>query len=204
MALKTRVKVSEVHNLHDGRYCAGMGVEMIGFPLDKEHPNFVDADKFKEIASWLAGIKFVAEINQTPTVDLGNYEAIDFLQTDNTELIKVLKEQNLPIIFKINADKSDWNEIKASISLLSAEVDFFILESNKDLNDQSLKAVTELAKDYEIFLGFGVTKENINNILEDVAPAGIALKGAKEIKVGLNDFDELADILEELDADEFV
>ena len=43
MGLKTLVKVSEVNNLSDARYCAGMGVEMIGFSLDENHPKFIEA-----------------------------------------------------------------------------------------------------------------------------------------------------------------
>ena len=42
--LKTIVKVSEVNNLSDARYCAGMGVEYIGFSMDN-----VPFEKYKEM-----------------------------------------------------------------------------------------------------------------------------------------------------------
>jgi phosphoribosylanthranilate isomerase len=54
--LKTIVKVSEVNNLSDARYCAGMGVEYIGFSMDN-----VPFEKYKEMRGWLAGVQIVGE-----------------------------------------------------------------------------------------------------------------------------------------------
>ena len=42
--LKTLVKVSGIENLSDARYCAGMGVEFLGFPLAQ-----IPFEKFQEI-----------------------------------------------------------------------------------------------------------------------------------------------------------
>jgi phosphoribosylanthranilate isomerase len=38
MALKCFVKVGNVTNLSDARYCAGMGVDLLGFPVDAAQP----------------------------------------------------------------------------------------------------------------------------------------------------------------------
>ncbi|MEH0156839.1 phosphoribosylanthranilate isomerase [Limibacter armeniacum] len=205
MALKTRVKVSEVNNLHDGRYCAGMGVEMIGFPLDASHPNFVDADKFKEIASWLAGISFVAEVNESADIDFGTYEAIDYIQTSNVSLLSTLKAQDLPLIFKVDVSASATKEeLEAQMRTISTDVSFFLLESSdRSLDSETIEMLSALAKEYDIFVGFGLDKDNVSEIIDQINPAGIGLIGGGEIKVGLNDFDELADILEEIDTDEF-
>jgi hypothetical protein len=53
--LKTKVKVSSIENLSDARYCAGMGVEWLGFPLA------MPLEKFAEIRNWLAGVQIVGE-----------------------------------------------------------------------------------------------------------------------------------------------
>lgn len=37
MALKTFVKISGVNNLSDARYCAGMGVNQLGFNIEDKH-----------------------------------------------------------------------------------------------------------------------------------------------------------------------
>ena len=48
MALKTFVKISGVNNLSDARYCAGMGVNQLGFNIEDKHPNYTDPQSFKE------------------------------------------------------------------------------------------------------------------------------------------------------------
>ena len=48
MALKTSVIINEVINLSDARYCAGMGVDYIGFRIDENHDKYVDLENFNE------------------------------------------------------------------------------------------------------------------------------------------------------------
>ena len=48
MPLKTIVKVGSITNLSDARYCAGMGVEMLGFNVVAGHESFIDAKKYQE------------------------------------------------------------------------------------------------------------------------------------------------------------
>ena len=57
MALKTFVKISSVNNLSDARYCAGMGVDIIGFDLHEGSDHYVSPSKFKEIERWISGVK---------------------------------------------------------------------------------------------------------------------------------------------------
>ncbi len=59
MALITSVIVNGVNNLSDARYCAGMGVDMIGFNLDESQPGFMPAADLQDIAGWVAGVKLV-------------------------------------------------------------------------------------------------------------------------------------------------
>jgi phosphoribosylanthranilate isomerase len=47
------------------------------------------------------------------------------------------------------------------------------------------------------------TPEEIHPMLESNHIGGIVLHPGKEIKTGLNNFDDLADVLETLDTDEF-
>ena len=55
--LKTKVYVSDINNLSDARYCAGMMVDFLGFNIDK-----IGIDEFREITSWIEG-EIVAEFN---------------------------------------------------------------------------------------------------------------------------------------------
>ena len=46
-------------------------------------------------------------------------------------------------------------------------------------------------------------KENVNQIIDEYPIKGISLKGGDEIKPGLRDYDELADILEAIEIEDF-
>ncbi|GAA4819716.1 N-(5'-phosphoribosyl)anthranilate isomerase [Algivirga pacifica] len=204
MALKTRVIVSEVNNLHDGRYCAGMGVDMIGFPLDAGHPHHISAEVFKEIAGWLAGVQFVGQLNESSIIDLAAYEAIDYLQTNNVTLLPALKKYEKPLILSVDVATLSVEEVKTLLAEHSATVAFFLLTAeSEEITAEQKQQLADLAKDYKVFIGFGLNADNVNEVLDAVHPEGIGLQGGVEIKTGLNDFDALADVLEAIDTDEF-
>lgn len=60
--LKTLVKVSRVNNLSNARYCAGMGVEMLGFDMDT-----MLIEQYSEIKNWVSGVKIVGETKSQNT-----------------------------------------------------------------------------------------------------------------------------------------
>src|SRR4051812_19134719 len=62
MPLKTVVKVGNISNLSDARYCAGMGVDMLGFRVLEKQENFISPRLFQEIRGWVSGPKVVAEV----------------------------------------------------------------------------------------------------------------------------------------------
>ncbi|WP_020526374.1 hypothetical protein [Flexithrix dorotheae] len=204
MALKTRVKVSEVKNLHDGRYCAGMGVEMIGLPIDPNLPGYINPETFSEISSWLSGISYAGEIEQLDLVNLDDY-SLDFIETGEPGLINQLVLSGIPIILRVDLDdfvKKD--ELTAFLSQYADLTAFFLMESSEEMDEDKKILLKELAAKYDVFIGFGINKENVNEIIDAIKPLGIGLKGAEEIKTGLNNFDELADILEAIDTDEYL
>src|SRR3954471_4938768 len=62
MPLKTLVKVGSITNLSDARYCAGMGVDMLGFGVVEDHDNHIDISLFQQIRGWVSGPQVVAEM----------------------------------------------------------------------------------------------------------------------------------------------
>lgn len=204
MGLKTRVIVSNVKTLHDARYCAGMGVEMISIPMDKENPQHIKTEEFKEIASWLSGINFVASLNSSSEIDPIVVDALDYIMTDNVALIGDLLAYKLPLIYKLELEEdSTLENLTAECNALPEEVELIVVENNKNLNKDFTPWLSELASQFNIFVGFGINEQNVNSILDSIKPNGIALKGSKEIKVGDHDFDELASVLEAIETDEW-
>ena len=207
MALKTLVKVSEVNNLSDARYCAGMGVDLIGFNLDADHPNLLSPENHKAITGWIEGINIVAEFDKSSTPYIKSalevYKAT-YIQVSNPELITELQEENisLPIILKINL-KNDLSVYRDLFETYNNIVSHFLIESETEdsLSEKSFNELKHLARTYHIIIGFGIKPDNLEQILSTIQPIGLAIKGGEEIRPGYKDFDELADILEELELD---
>ncbi|WP_281613707.1 hypothetical protein [Flammeovirga sp. SubArs3] len=202
MGLKTRVFVSDVDNLGDGRYCAGMGVEMIGFPIEESHPRYVSADKYKEIASWLAGIKFAGEVYSSADVDFAAYDAIETIVTDNPALVDDLSNKGKTLMYKIEVTSLE--ETEQQMSMLEQKVDLFLLEFSADLTAQDYASIRQLTEEYKVIIAGGFNENTVNNLLDEAKPEGIALKGGSEVAVGVNTFDGLVEVLEAIETDEWV
>jgi len=208
MALKTFVKISEVNNLSDARYCAGMTVNLMGFNLNKESDYFISPENFMELTGWVSGLEFVGEFGHASEEAIrsiiGEYE-IHYLQTDNPAILPLFPERKK--ILRFDMDKiSDAAVVKETMEQTSSQVEFFLFESDNgiDYKENILNQVLALAKDFPLILGFNITDKNVMELVENTDIKGISLKGGEEIRPGYKDFDELADILETLEIDDTV
>ena len=207
MALKTFVKISEVNNLSDARYCAGMGVDQLGFNVVPDHQHFVDSEKFREITGWVAGVKFVGELAGQPAdfaLDVVQKYKFDLLQTTRVDLLDEFSRLQVPLILDLNID-----EYPSSASLGKVLdyghglVEYFLIHSvREEENRYRFEEIIPLAKRFNMVLGSWVSSNNIGELLSTSSFDGIALKGGDEIKPGYKDFDELADILEVIEVEE--
>ncbi|WP_420386858.1 phosphoribosylanthranilate isomerase [Roseivirga sp.] len=199
MALKTFVKVSGVNNLSDARYCAGMGVNQIGFNIEPDHANYTDPQSFKELSEWVSGVEFVGEIESNESAGqlseiIASYD-LQAIQVNHIQLIEAAKATGKAVIYYTESI----DDAKAAVDAHGKSIAYILLEdesaSKEDLN--------ELASQCELVVGAGLKADSLDDLLEEVKPKGIALKGGDEIRPGYKDFDEMADILEALDADEW-
>lgn len=205
MSLRTSVIVNGINNLSDARYCAGMGVDIIGFNLMLDDPNRVQAETLKEITGWVAGVKLAGEFERAkPEIinEMADEFGLDYIQLNTPYLIDEIEEINRPVIQKvfINKDTVE-SELLEMMELYSSVVSYFIIFSSdfETIDDTNTKFLKNIAKKYPVYVGFGLNKENINSVLNTIQPKGIGLVGGHEIKPGLKDFDELQDIFEEIE-----
>jgi phosphoribosylanthranilate isomerase len=199
MPLQTVVKISSITNLHDARYCAGMGVEMLGFCLNPALPAYISPQKFQEVVGWITGIAIVAELPNAITELPEGYHA-DYLQIDNLEMTSRFAHLQLPFIYRKNIGSIA--EITALTGeyeqMLAHNVSYLLLESDTlDTDSETLNALKPLAP--LLLLGFGIHTDTLHKVLEILNPAGIAQQGSTEIQTGINEMDDLAEIIEALD-----
>ena len=198
--LKTLIKVSNLNNLSDARYCAGMGVEMLGFSMDE-----LDFDKFKEMRGWLAGVQIVGETdskNVSTVIDLVEKYQPDYLEVSDWENIIEIQRIGKPIILKIDFSTAN---LHALFQATKGNVEYFLLENSDKfgiVDDGILSQLDAWSFQFPILLGFGIKESNTNDLLEQTQLTGFALKGAYEIRPGIADNEELMNILEILERDD--
>ena len=191
MSLTRFVKVGNISNLSDARYCAGMGVDMLGFRVIERQNGYMSPKQFQEIRGWISGPKVVAEIygiNDQKEINsiLENYRP-DFLELSLDEL-SFIKDTSHPVILCVSI--KDLGNVE---NLLSGyQLSYILITDFKD--------GVVLPEDVPILID--MTSIDLEAITEKYAACGIALNGSHEISPGLKTYDQLADVLEQLDADE--
>jgi len=196
MQLKTKVKVGNITNLSDARYCAGMGVDLLGFPIG-DNIGQISFDTFLEIAEWVAGPAFILEyadsMDDEQFQKVTQSTAVQYVQLNFDQLLRLgVKIQDLPII--LTTSIAEWKDIKAH--LLTYNISYLVL----------VETITpEWAKVEEInsVINVLVPQHLIDNIsdVESLPIAGILMEGSSEDKPGQKDYDHLATILEALELD---
>ena len=196
MALKLRVKLGGVNNLSDARYAAGMGVEAIGFGIDKEQQGFLDPEAMHAISDWIAGIEIVGETDSNLPENLEEYK-IDMLEVKDTNLLGNDKKY----LLRLTADNDNIDQLPHLFKTNVDLVEYFMVDIEaSDLAElgQDLKLLAEI---YPIFIATSFDAYNLHYVLEVIQPQGIELKGGMEEKPGLSSYDGIADILELLEED---
>lgn len=184
MALKTLVKIGGITNLSDARYCAGMGVDMLGFDVIPGRPNYISPHVFQQIRGWVTGPLIVAEIvGLADPTDLShileNYRP-DMLQMELSELAKI---PSPPLPYILSIGKED------SISHLSVQPEYI-------LGQRGIAAPSHVP----VLISVSSVEE-AKAALSDESIRGISLSGGPELKPGLKDYSVLAEILELLEVE---
>ncbi|MDV3310276.1 MAG: hypothetical protein LOY03_15825 [Cyclobacteriaceae bacterium] len=192
MMLKTQVKVGNISNLSDARYCAGMGVDMLGFTVIPGQEGYVSEALYQDLRGWISGPAAVAELyGMTPDVNL--QQIIESYQPD---LVEVFAEdlhllENLP-------------RLDIIVNVRQAK-DIDILRSGQKpiryviVDHEQTDLITKLRPDFDVLLAVDPERE-VSPLLEQLDISGIALRGTAEERPGYKDYDSIARVLEELEA----
>jgi len=205
MALKTFVKVGNITNLSDARYCAGMGVDLLGFCMDENSSEYIDQTSYKEIVGWISGPKIIGEFESNDAskiIPLQEELKFEYIQVSDIELANSLSTTS-DVIYKVSLENfSNDDVLKIHLSKISDNVKYILMESENEVSSALQDTINELSSVYPILKGYELNEQTV---LSDIATSnikGIALKGSTEVKPGFKDYDELADILEALEDDD--
>ncbi len=206
MALSTFVKISGITNLSDARYCAGMYVDLLGFSLERESDIFITPAQFNEITGWLSGLEFVGEFVTYNTEEvletLENYPSVKWIEHDRIEPLVELEGKGYGLIYKMDLQEVRHIEKEVAEKLNESGIIFHITSDHEELDEEDLNAIKLISEHCRVVLGVGITAQNVQELIDTLNLYGISLTGGNEIKPGLKDFDELADILEALEIED--
>lgn len=189
MALKTLVKVGNISNLSDARYCAGMGVDFLGFQVVEGKQEPVSPKTYQEIRGWITGPQIVAEIYDLGSADLiaaiiENYQP-DYFELSLSDFMRVGHALTLPYILQLN-EGEELPEFATPPAYLQMDIRHV--------------SPGKFVSEYEIIARI-TSREDLTEALDHTGISGVGLTGGSEIRPGLKTFDDLADILEALEQD---
>jgi phosphoribosylanthranilate isomerase len=191
MALKTIVKVGNISNLSDARYCSGMGVDMLGISALEGQPHYLAPKLFQEIRGWISGPKVVAEVygassHEQLTAIIENYVP-DYFELSLHEYRTFVNQLSLPCI--VSVKKEEVIEINADYQ----NVPYLLLD------EEALAAeLTQKSLHYPLLLKVN-SSEGLQVKLKRYPVSGVALNGSPEIRPGYKDYSDLSEILEMLE-----
>lgn len=180
MALKTFVKAASITNLTDARYCAGMGVDLLGFPAVETMSDYLKPAAFQEIRGWVTGPGIVAEA---------------YGIKDATALSTILEHYRPDYIEFGKAELSLFSDLPVPLLLAVDEP-----ASSKDFHVQPAYLISSEPFQSDIPLLVWVrSMDDARRLVDDKRVAGIILRGGAELRPGLKDSEVLNDVLEFLE-----
>lgn len=94
------LKMNRVSNLSDARYAASYGFEYISFCLNPDSPDYIELSKAAEIAAWIDGPAYVAELGTINTDQLAEIRAklaFNYIESDSEQTIQLAVEAGIPV-----------------------------------------------------------------------------------------------------------
>jgi phosphoribosylanthranilate isomerase len=206
MALSTLVKLSNVTNLTDARYAAGMGVSIIGFPIGEQLADGVTATKYQEITQWLSGMAYCGEfLSPGPELVESAVDAfgLAYVEVAQPVVLPWLSlNKNIKVILRLEYNASHMAQLQSIMRDQAERVDYFLLHGTADrLSDEDLVNLSTLSAQGKVLLGLGLAPDDLLRVIDHVNPAGISINGAAEERPGFKDMSHLQAILEVLEVE---
>ncbi|HCR55195.1 MAG TPA: hypothetical protein DIW27_12315 [Cytophagales bacterium] len=197
MLLKTKVKVGNITNLSDARYCAGMGVDLLGFPIGNGEGQ-ITFDMFREIAEWVAGPAFTLEYTDQMDAEMlekvTQSNTIQHVQLNVSQLKALGTNKNLKSIL-LEIKLADWPGI--SQLLEEYPISYLVLTETKIID---WKEIGNLNSIIPLLIPHSLIPSETTDI-STLPVTGIVLEGTAEDKPGQKDYDHLASVLESLEVE---
>ena len=181
--------VSNITNLGDARYCAGMGVDLLGFDADPSSHDYVSPALYQEIMGWVSGPGRVIQI-ASPETALAGYDP------EYLHVIRVTDagDSELPFILEMTFQASP----KDGHFRMSRNPSYLLLTDLPGNANHVRQTLQNFPKEIKVLVS---VPENVkaDDWYQETGAQGLYLKGSREISPGINDYGRLAEVLERFD-----
>jgi phosphoribosylanthranilate isomerase len=202
----TKVKICGITQLADARYCAGAGVDYLGFIQYPDSPRYVEPKAAKEIIDWIEGVEAVGVfVNEdAETINARCREAgFTVAQLHGHEPPEVVEAVEVPVIksFRVQHDASS-EQLRALMLPYKDVAEFVLLDTHKTSlwggtgESFNWRLARELAGEFPLFLAGGISAENVQEAIDTMRPYAVDLSSSVESAPGVKDFDKLYDFFE--------
>lgn len=181
MALTVTAKVTNIQNLAEARFCAGMGVEIVSFQLGDSG---LSIDEAAGIAGWLAGIKVCIDTENLSDDFL--IQSLEILQPDYLSVSETLLSNwnlNSDHGFILILNETSLSEIQTKIKTFTEKADYFEITYHPEwISDQNHDLFIELSNNSRVIISY----KNLDE-LDELFRTG---KIFRAISISKNDFNE--------------
>lgn len=186
MSLRIPVLIRKINNLSDARYGAGMGVQALSFSCDESDPLYCPALQVQAIMGWCAGVQLVLEQGQSE--EAAFVEIVKEI-APTAVLVKQLLPQEL-----LSETVQQWLLIPQLQNALDERASAYVCES---IPAQPIVNVHTPPKK-TVFVSPLLGSLQLDALLSQPG-LGLYLYGGIEDRPGYKNFDDIAEILEQLE-----
>ncbi len=215
--LKTNIFAGGITNLTDARYFAARGAQFLSFNLEQGATLAISSEKTAAIKEWVEGPSFIGVFQVTPLEDirfLVERLNLHMVQIGPFVSLEELKRSpiGVPMIREVIIEQlSDFSTLSNDLEALSSFFDYILINFEKNgIGWPTIKkdsAVFTMLKNWDadskLILAIVHDPSETQEILDELSPNGLYLQGGEEEKVGFKSFDDLDEILDVVEEEEY-
>ena len=210
--LRKKIKASAIQNLTDARYFAAWEVEWLSFNLEEGSETYIAPGNMKAMREWVDGVQIVGEFptrNSLEVVEWAKLLDLTWLQVGVNAALEVLQDYQI-IQEHIITPLTDFEELRMRLATCQGQVQYFQLDFERDgLSWENLDEnarikrthLQQICQEFPVILSIGFKPENLEALSDYLAYQALNLQGGDEEKVGFKSYDDLDEILEQLEVE---
>lgn len=214
--LKTNIFAGGITNLTDARYFAARGAQYLSFNLDEGADLSISSEKTAAIKEWVEGPAFVGAFQMASVEDiqfLVKRLNLQLVQTGPLIPLSAIANNNIevPLIREIIIEQLIDLSTLEDQEVIKDVFDYVFINFEKNgiswmeikENQDALSQLKQWSSNTKLILAISHQATETEEMLDMLSPYGLYLQGGAEEKVGFKSFDDLDEILDILENEEY-